>query len=204
MSSKKVPIATQINCGYARVALYELSETIKIKSRSMIDRKKLAEEFQKVFHSSPGYQNLPPEYWLNDNSLPAFNRHTNFILDCFSKKWSPYESRKEYISSFSLDNWSKLSLHQKSQHSLANCEGCLHSHFALQKAFPALPFFAGSSPIVDIHIPANVSEREVTRRALTDLNNSFQSSYQHSFVHSAIKFCGNSEAITHKKSVQSV
>lgn len=200
MATKRIPIVLQVNCGYARVAIYELCKLPFGNTRSLLSRNDVTKSFLDQFSSSPGFHRKPPEYWHDDKSYSAFDRHSSFILDCFSKSWKDRAKREEYISVFSCDRWSQLSSENKAKHSMSSRLACARDHLTLQKAFPVFPCFA-APPIVDVNIPSEVPEREVTRSVLQELNQSFESSYQHKFVASAIKFCGKSEGIDCKKSV---
>ena len=58
----------------------------------------------------------------------------------------------------------------------------------LQKSYLRLSCF-------EIKLPLNESEHTVTRRVLSDLNNSYNSAFNHSFTESLLKHCGTSEGI---------
>jgi hypothetical protein len=176
----------------------EYSNIYKGKHRSAIDRKELTEKFLQLF-ASGGFLTKPPEYWQDGSRFSAFDKHVSYILDCFSKPWESAEIRKEYISSFSIDGWSGLSLEQCLQHTMSKCAACANNLFHLQKAFPTSPYYS-PSPIVEVTIPPKTSECEVTRTALKELNKSYQTNFRHTFVHSALKVCGKSEGIERRKS----
>ena len=187
------PIGLQVNCCYARVAIFELSQGSKGKSRSTLDIIEIAGEFQRLF--APGsFLTEPADYWDN-----FFGRHLTHILDCFSKAWYPYELRKEYITSFSIAKWGCLSREKQAQHTMSACIPCGRDHLQLQKAFPAPPCFVPPPSIVSISIPENSTERTVTRAVLQELDHSYHSNYQHKFVDSVVKVCGKAEGVQHRK-----
>ncbi len=61
----------------------------------------------------------------------------------------------------------------------------------LQKSYPRLPCFENSL----IKFPLNESKGTVTRRVLSDLNDSYNSAFNHSFKESLLKHCVTSEGI---------
>ena len=80
----QTPISLQINCGYARVAIRELTPSKK----SELDRSVRATKFQELF-STPSYQ-LPESLFQPDDKcrLP-FNRKCDPLLEILNKKWHP-------------------------------------------------------------------------------------------------------------------
>ncbi len=188
----KLPISLSINCGYARVAALEYSFLVLGKHRSCIDKKKRIDKFQSLFH---GYENFarPATFWEN-RPISPFDRYCNSILDDFSKSccnWKPKELRVEYTSSFSTEKWKALPQNEKKRHSFSKCCACAEKHMQLQKSYPRLPCFENSL----IKFPLNESEGTVTRRVLSDLNDSYNSAFNHSFTESLLKHCGTSEGI---------
>lgn len=187
----------QVNCGHARVAILELSGVYRGRRRSTLNRKDLTQKFLELF-SSVGFQDKPSEYWYNENRCSTFDKHVDYILNCFSAHWKSPEVHREYVSSFSVGRWSTLSSEQQSQHTMSHCITCAREHLQLQKTFPTSPYYV-PPPIVDLTIPPDLAEPELTRTVLRELNQSYQSNYQHKFVDSAIKVCGSSEGIERKK-----
>lgn len=192
--AKKMSIGLQVNCCYARVAIFELSKGSKGKARAMLDIKDVTRKFQELF-ASDNFLIESAAYW--DKS---FERHLNHTLDCFSKAWYPYELRNKYISSFSIGKWHDLSPQIRSQHTMSNCLACAKSNLDLQNTFPAQPCFAPSN-IVTVAVPMDgTSEGEVTRTVFRELNQTYRCSYKRKFVDSAIKNCGKVEGIERRKS----
>lgn len=113
--AKKLSIGLQVNCCYARVALFELSKGSKGKSRTILDIEDIARKFRELFGSG-SFLIESADYWDK-----TFARHLKHILDCFSKAWRPYELRSQYISSFSVDKWGDLSSEKQTQHTMSNC-----------------------------------------------------------------------------------
>ncbi len=103
-------IVLQINCGFARTAIFNLSLVQRGKRRSTLDRKKRLDEFQRLFSGNDSFSNRNHAYWNHPfHTRTLFDRHFDFILDCFSKMWKN-DTRNEYIETFSDENWNNLSL----------------------------------------------------------------------------------------------
>ena len=100
-------LALSFNCGFARVAIRDLSALKRGKTRSGICLNKRREEFQKVFSGIEGYVRVDDEFW-EDCNKSQWNRGCNFILDCFGKKWNTQSMRSDYIKTFSVSNWKEL------------------------------------------------------------------------------------------------
>ena len=75
-----------------------------------------------------------------------FDRYCKGINGIF-RKWSDRESKQQYISQYSSNNWKQLPLQQKKRHSLANCKECAILHEE-QKTFPG-PMYNPATPIAD-------------------------------------------------------
>lgn len=159
--AQKIPLVLQMNCGYARGAIFELSKGQH--------KAEVAKQFRKLFSSPPGFLNSSPSYWdVYYRGSGCFERHRNCICDCFRKSWRPPELRNEYISSFSVSKWLDLSAAEQKKHTMSNCLACANDHLSLQKGFPTLPYYI-PPPVLDVSIPANSKEREVTRQVLHEL-----------------------------------
>ena len=112
------PIPWQFNCGYARVAVDELSAVKRGTSRNSINRKLRAEKFQKLFSDNSTFTRSP-EFW-KECSSSKFSTHCKFVLDCFECKWYPAAAKKKYRESFSTSKWEALPIDVKN-HSLSMC-----------------------------------------------------------------------------------
>ena len=92
-----------INCGYANVAVFELSRVKLGKSRLSISRVERVEKFQ-IFLNIVVLLTLKIQCNFWGKELPSrFNRFCDYVLDCF---------RKQMISSTKIDLfiWRPLSL----------------------------------------------------------------------------------------------
>ena len=80
----RTPVSLLFDCGYARVAVSEFSAVKRGKSRCSLNREERAEKFQKLFANCSSFAR-PDEYWVY-TVKSDFNRHYDYILDCFTKK----------------------------------------------------------------------------------------------------------------------
>ncbi len=78
---------------------------------------------------------------------------------------------------------------------MSKCVVCAEKHIELQKSYPRLPCFENSL----IKFPLNETEGTITRRVLADLNDSYNTKFNHSFTESLLKHCGTSEGIAVKE-----
>ena len=118
------------------------------------------------------------------------------MLDDFSTSWKPIKQhRDEYKSTFSSEKWKALPKNEKKPHLMSKCVVCAEKHIELQKSYPRLPCFENSL----IKFPLNETEGTITRRVLADLNDSYNSTFNHSFTESLLKHCGTSEGIAVKE-----
>ena len=83
-------ISLLFNCGYAGVAVYELSGVKRGKSRSSVNKKERAEKFLKLFSDQTLFDKHD-KFW-DDSPSSKFNRHSDYVLECFSKKWQPHST----------------------------------------------------------------------------------------------------------------
>ena len=99
----KTPISLQINCGYARVAIKELTPT----NKSDLDPSERATKFQELF-SIPSYELPTLLFEPDDRHRLPFDRKCDPILELMKKKWHPPPKWLEYLSTFSIDKWKSL------------------------------------------------------------------------------------------------
>ncbi len=201
-TSAMMPIPLLFNCGYARVAVYEISAVKKGKSRISINRKVRAEKFQNLFSEHVSAFVRPEEYWKELQSS-KFNQHCDFTLDCICRRrWSFLTAKQQYLEFFSIDKWKAVSGDKKRRHTLSQCFYCANMNFELQKHFPGLPVLEPVT-LVNISLPSTPSTNEacVTRRVLAELNSTYESVFNRSFTNSVLNHCGKTEGICRKESV---
>ena len=135
----QMSVSLMFNCGYARVAVHELSWVKRGKSRSLLNRNERAEKFLKLF-SDQGLFDMYDKFW-DDSPSSKFNRHCDYILECFSKKWQPHSARAEYFQTFSICKWESLPIRTKRCHTLSKCFECAKEYLTIQTSFPGVPHF---------------------------------------------------------------
>ena len=127
----------EINCGFARAAIRELTPT-----GGVVDTTKRAKEFRALFEATASY-GLPSGFFdaRKSNRPSIFDDRCGKMLTIFSKKWRPTEARPEYLATLSIQKWKVLSLGQKAKHTLSNCNACYQQFQSLQLAFPGKPCY---------------------------------------------------------------
>ena len=174
------PTPLKFNCGYARTAIRELTPKKTGRLGRNIDTNKRSSDFKQLFADI----SLPEGIFQTDcKGNSKFNKHCNSIFDMFSKKWNPIV-KAEYEATFSIDNWKRLPVNDKKEHSLSFCSACSTNHTQLQKAFPGKPVFY-SEQSISLSLPVTPShsktEKLEVRRVLGDLNRQWENRYGHSY-----------------------
>lgn len=90
-------------------------------------------------------------------------------MKCFAKKWNKNEMKKDYLETFSTDNWNKMSSSSQMLHSFPRCVACAEQHSELQQVFPLLPIFE-PPPIVSVNFCGGLSQVDNNLGALMELN----------------------------------
>ena len=174
------PIALKVNCGYARTAIRELTPKKKGKYGRTVDKDKQTADFKGLF----GHLSLQQEIFEKDSKgFSQFDYNCDAILDMFSKKWNPMV-RTDYEAFFSTENWKRLSVNKKKEHTLPHCTACSTNHVHLQETFPGKPVFQITSSIT-LSLPETSThsrkEKQEVRKVLGDLNNHWEECYGHSY-----------------------
>lgn len=133
-----------INCGFARVSIYENSNPSRVgrDARESIDKQSRATSFKSQFGTCFG---IPDGYFeprVKDNTS-QFDRDSNKILDGFKSMFRTDlgYSKQSYLDTFSLARWSELSSMEKSKHTFSKCVRCFESYKEQQSFFPLKPFY---------------------------------------------------------------
>ena len=198
MNMNQIPLALSFNCGYARIAVYEISGVQRGKSKCCINRKVRVKKFRSLFSTQTSFERHD-EFW-NDSKSYNFNKYSDFVLNCFSKKWKSQTSRAQYLETFSVSKWEAFSTNKKVLHSLSKCSQCAVEHLEVQLLFPCVPHFEPES-LVKLALLSTCSASKagtVTRRVIAELNVSYESTFNHTFTESVLKHCGRTEGITRK------
>ena len=172
-----IPICLQINCGYARVAIRELTPV----NKSELDLLLWATKFQEFFSTS-SYEIPELLFQPDDRQRVPFNRKCGSLLEFMKKKWHPLNEASGIPCLLSNGNH-YLAL--KNKYTLANCVACYCSHQDWQEFFPGKPVFLPPPPIIQLPEIADSSKREekdlMRRRVLSELNSTWEDRFSHTF-----------------------
>ena len=103
--------ALAVNCGYARVCIYQNSNPQRSGqyARQSIDRSNRATNFKEQFG---GTYCFPEGYFttIGKKNMTQFDRDCNKILDGFQSKFPVGADKEGYINTFSRSKWCELSV----------------------------------------------------------------------------------------------
>ena len=185
-----VPIAYVVNCGYARVCIYENSNPDRgtgRKARQDIDISKRSTHFRERF---TGTYSFPEGYFdvADKNGKTPFNRHCDKILDGFGAKFLAGGTRESYVTTFSHSNWCKLPVVERKKHTMGKCKACFMLHKDSQLSFPLKPQFEFKPLLsVDEDAVAILGEKRFTSGILSELDVVFAAGLSKSFADCASK-----------------
>ena len=162
-------IANTVNCGYARVAMQEQTES----------------DFKRFFQAPLSIGNEYFETKQGGKTRSQFETHSKAIKAMFSKKWHPQSSKVEYKNAFSITKWDALSVSDKSTHTLAKCNACYKTLYQHQCHFPAKPIYSACSTLA-INMPAGMSEKAFVQHALESASNVCKENFGHNFIQSLV------------------
>ena len=171
-AAPQTPALLQFNCGFARCAVKELSNLLAANATKeaarKVDTDTRAERFRALFHL--GSFGIPEGFFTASSSKKPslFDVRCEAVLDAFRKKWKSQCKRKEYLMTFTIQKWRRLTAEQKAKHSMQNCMACTMQHANLQEAFPGPTFRLTLDSVYKTARPED--EREVTRTALKYMN----------------------------------
>lgn len=183
-------VALLVNCGYARVCIYENSDpgSRGQHARQAIDTQKRLNTFRSQFDTYPEY-GIPSDYFDVRGMVTQFDRDCNTILDSFVKFRNDIKvPKKSYLVKFSASEWSKLPNAEKEQHTLSNCKRCFELHFEHQSAFPLKPLYQ-AEPVVTLNCDALQRQglKEFTTNVLSELNIAYTNEASTSFTDALLK-----------------
>lgn len=161
----------KVNCGYARVGIWQYSKVGKFKvplASYGIDT---------AIFDGYGHRESP------------FDRYCKSITGLF-QKWKHRENKRQYLHQFSPDNWKKLPTSSKRRHTISNCKECAISHSSFQECFPGPVYRPTQSLSEDVRslIEQNrnmdVTPATTTRQILAELQPTYQKAYGVTFTES--------------------
>jgi len=125
-------------CGFARIAAIEIAREIprsiqrgKEESSTKYQARVKTETFKgfkNTFEDCP--ENFSIDFLQFDKKLPGLRNAVN--------KWNfrKADEKQKYLETFSQNNWVKLSLTRKKEHSFTECKGCALRYSHIQAFFP--------------------------------------------------------------------
>ena len=128
-----------VNCGYARVAVYEWSKRDRGSQKVDVDQEKRSTQFQACFK----HCDMPVGLFShNAKGQMYFDVHCEAVVEALSRGFKTHpEKRAEYLDTFSLKKWENLPLAEKKKHSVGKCTACAVNFSDLQKSFLMQPTF---------------------------------------------------------------
>lgn len=183
------PASLIVNCGYARVSIYQNSNPgcTGRSARQNIDTEKRLASFRSQFstHASFGIPDGYFELTGKDNSS-QFDRESTRILNGFRLKFrsdTPGSSRESYLHEFSLMKWIQLPDTEKAQHTLRSCVRCYETHEHHQTSFPLRPVFQPKPVVVvDQEALQRQGVKIFTTNVFSELNRVFTNEASSSFT----------------------
>ena len=179
-----------LNCGFARVAIYDLSNMSKGHHRDNIDEAARRNHFQKLFK----HCNVLPSLMLSplkSASATYFDVYCDHILDAIHEhRWS---GKQKYFDTFTMKKWEKMSVADRKKHTVSKCYACSMQYTELQRSFPLKPFFEVS--IVNPQLCSSKNTKFEAKVVLKELNGVFEVKHIKSFTDILPKVC-NLKAIT--------
>ena len=174
-------------CGFAKIAALEIEKEVKnaVKGNgapSSDNTTKLKQEqynqFNAYFNNSKGGKNRFEISFLKYN--------INVLrLKTAVGKWNYQKSaeKKQYLETFSLKQWQKLSHQKKAEHCLANCRGCALRYATVLAFFPVKSrFLQGrcrkSNPILHARNQAEKLKSPTIKPKQSEVKHSAKAIYQ--------------------------
>lgn len=193
-----------INCGYARVCIFQNSNpkgTVGRNARQNIDIAQRSDTFKARFSRYPHY-GIPNDYFIptgKDQRSP-FDRDSAKILDGFQSKFRNEigYSRESYLQEFSLMKWSNLTSSEKQQHTMSNCMRCFQLAKDHQHYFPLKPVYE-PQPVIAVNKDALQHQgiKAFTSNVCSELNSVYSDEAGSSFADSLVQV--KSLQLEHKK-----
>ena len=174
-------ISLEINCGFARTAIRELTP-----KNEQVDKQQRACMFKELYDGCSGF-GFRAGYFEESKNGSLFSRGCTKILQAFNKRWHPKEAKKQYEDSFSLANWKALSTDKKKQHRLSKCTACYKQFHDLQMTFPQQPHYTESILSVNTNGLSALGKKQATRQALAEINTSFSTVFDTDFKELLVK-----------------
>ena len=150
----------------------------KGKSFSDINCTERARKFQELFSPPQEHGIQTSLFDRYDHRESRFERYCKGINGLFNR-WRT-RGKAEYLRTFSLENWKRLSKKSKRRHTFENCKECALAYPELQQNFPGPIFHLEQSlaqqvgAIVEQNSAAKAPEQSTTRQVLAELELTYQ------------------------------
>ena len=122
-------MAEAINCNYGRTAIRAIVQSLYAQKRGVKTlppqaMTRLMQEYESIFKDTPSMA-LSTKVSTVKRLLAKFNCH-----------WHPQEKRNDFLETFSIAEWKKLTAVQQAEHTIKKCHTCQTQHQLLTSAFP--------------------------------------------------------------------
>ena len=119
-----------INCNFAQTAIHHFCVKIhdKTKQNSLW--------FNDSYCTIQTHFNETPNLTIASKKFPTITRN-------FSNRWHPSETKRLYLSTFSISEWNTLAPEEKTNHTLCDCQICQTKYQHL--SIPCSNFIASSA-----------------------------------------------------------
>lgn len=183
------PTSLAFNCGFARVAVRELTETQRGQPQS-IDKEKRAHGFKELFER--------PSFLYQVNTSVTEGLHESLVSTRTARRLSEASQRNEthrekHVNTiFSIETWNSLNEQEKTQHTLSKCKACATKYKGTQESFPLKPVHEESPTLEEIYTPPGTSKKQeakMTRQALQAINTHHIKKFGKTIIQSAIQTC---------------
>lgn len=121
-------MAESITCNYARFAICLFTTKYKTKKHTL-PRGAYSQILSAYNEHFSDYPALKTTYGVAVKKFLS-------ITKVFGNKWHPTHSKKEFLTSFSIEQWSSIEASEKAAHTLRACKICQTKHPALSQSFP--------------------------------------------------------------------
>lgn len=176
-------------CGFAKVAALEIENQVRNDARNNdkilhggtnYDKKHISRQEQYKLFNANFNNNGQDKFQIN------FSKYYTNVKKLRStvKKWNFRKSaeKKEYLKTFSLKKWKKLSEERKNEHKLSNCRGCAVRYAAIQAFFPVKSQFlkarTKSNAVLCAHNEARRLKSPSLKGNQRDISNSAKAIYK--------------------------
>ena len=152
-----------INCCYARTAVRSIAQKLYmgmegVKTLSTQSMAQLVVVYNALFENNPAMH-------LQNQKNSTIKK----LLGLFNTHWKLQNRRDDFLNTFSIDEWNKLTQNQRAQHTIKKCKGCPMQHPLLSTAFPSKKHAQHQKKSISI-LPDISSSSTLGKTVFTQLN----------------------------------